>query len=306
MANFRDLLKRVKAEITETSPEDVRARLEAGDEIFVLDVREDEEVQNGTLPGARHVSRAHFESRVEDALPDKEAPTVVYCASGTRSAFAARTLRELGYANVSSMAGGFTRWKDLGYDFEIPRVLDASQRDRYSRHLILPGVGEEGQRKILDSKVLCIGAGGLGSPALLYLAAAGVGTIGIVDSDRVEENNLQRQIIHNTDRIGQLKVASAKQSLTTLNPGVNVVEHPVRIDDQNASEIISAYDLVVDGCDNFDTRYVVNDTAVALGKPVVHGSIFQFEGMVSSFVPYEGPCYRCLYPEAPPPELAPT
>ena len=306
MTNFRDLLKQVKEQVGETSAEEVFARLEAPGKPALLDVREDDEVANGIIPGARHLSRAHFESRVEDVLPDKDAEIVVYCQSGVRSAFTARTLLELGYSNVSSMRGGFTRWKDLGYAFSFPRVLDAAQRDRYSRHLILPEVGEAGQTKILDSKVLTIGAGGLGSPALLYLAAAGVGTIGVVDSDVVEANNLQRQVVHNTDRIGMLKAESAKETLTKLNPDVNVVVHPVRIDESNAHELLSAYDLVVDGCDNFDTRYVVNDAAVELRKPVVHGSIFRFEGMASTFIPFEGPCYRCLYPEAPPPELAPT
>src|ERR687895_2856302 len=306
MANFRDLLRQVKEEIGETTPEAVKDRLDGGDMLSLLDVREQEEVEDGIIPRARHLGRAHFESRVEDVLPDKDAEVVVYCASGVRSAFAAKTLKELGYNKVSSMAGGFTRWKDLGYEYDFPRVLDASQRDRYSRHLILPEVGEEGQMKMLDSKVLCIGAGGLGSPALLYMAAAGVGTIGIVDSDRVEENNLQRQIVHDTERIGMLKAESAKEALTKLNPDVKVEQHPFRIDESNAREIMSGYDLIVDGCDNFDTRYVVNDAAVALRKPVIHGSIFRFEGMASTFVPYEGPCYRCLYPEAPPPELAPT
>ncbi len=306
MTNFRDLLGQVKSQIEETTPHHVRGKLQRGDLVNILDVREPDEVAQGAIPGAKHLSRAHFESRVEDALPDKEAPVVVYCGSGVRSAFAARTLQELGYENVVSMNGGFTRWKDLGFDYEIPRVLDASQRDRYSRHLTLPEVGEEGQLKLLNAKVLSIGAGGLGSPALLYLAAAGVGTIGIVDSDVVEENNLQRQIIHNTERIGMLKVDSAQEALTKLNPDVNVVTHPFRIEESNAHELIASYDLVVDGCDNFETRYVVNDTAVDLRKPVVHGSIFRFEGMSSTFVPYEGPCYRCLYPEAPPPELAPT
>jgi molybdopterin/thiamine biosynthesis adenylyltransferase len=213
---------------------------------------------------------------------------------------------ELGYSNVSHMSGGFNQWRDLGYDFEMPRVLDASQTDRYSRHLILPEVGEEGQMRFLEAKVLCIGAGGLGSPALLYLAAAGVGTIGIVDSDVVEENNLQRQVVHNTDRIGMLKAESAKEALTKLNPDVKVDVHPFRLDASNAKELMSQYDIVVDGCDNFDTRYIVNDTSVELRKPVIHGSIFRFEGMASTFIPFEGPCYRCLYPEAPPPELAPT
>lgn len=306
MSNFRELLQRVKEQIEETTPEEVLSRMSAGADLQLVDVREDHEVQNGMVPGARHVARAHFESRVEDALPDKDAEIIVYCASGVRSAFAARTLQELGYSNVTSMVGGFTRWKDLGYEFRIPRVLSASQRDRYSRHLILPEVGEEGQVKLLDSKVLCIGAGGLGSPALLYLAAAGVGTIGIVDSDVVEDNNLQRQVVHNTDRIGMLKAESAKETIGKLNPDVDVIMHPVRLDASNAKDILGGYDVIVDGCDNFDTRYVVNDASLELGKPVVHGSIFRFEGMASTFVPFDGPCYRCLYPEAPPPELAPT
>jgi sulfur-carrier protein adenylyltransferase/sulfurtransferase len=306
MANFRDLLKRVRSQIKETTPEDVHRGLGVGGGPQLLDVREDDEVRNGIIPGAKHLSRAHFESRVEDVLPTKDGPVVVYCASGVRSAFAAKTLNELGYTDVSSMSGGFTRWKDLGYEFDVPKVLDDAQRDRYSRHLILPEVGEAGQQKILESKVLVIGAGGLGSPTLLYLAAAGVGTIGIVDSDVVEANNLQRQVIHNTERIGVLKVESAKETLTKLNPDVHVIVHPFRIDSDNAHELISQYDMVVDGCDNFDTRYVVNDAAVDLRVPVVHGSIFRFEGMASTFIPFEGPCYRCLYPEAPPPELAPT
>jgi sulfur-carrier protein adenylyltransferase/sulfurtransferase len=306
MSNFRDLLAQVKAQIQETTPEDVQERLARGEPLKLLDVREDAEVRNGMVPGAHHLSRAHFESRVEDVLEDKDAEIVVYCASGNRSAFATKTLHDLGYSKVSSMAGGFLRWKDLGYRFEIPRVLDASQRDRYSRHLTLPEVGEEGQKKLFDAKVLCIGAGGLGSPALLYLGAAGVGTIGIVDSDVVEENNLQRQIIHNTDRIGRLKVDSAKEEISRLNPDVEVVTHPVRLDEDNAEQILAGYDVIVDGCDNFDTRYVVNDAAIRLRKPVVHGSIFRFEGMASTFDAERGPCYRCLYPEAPPPELAPT
>jgi molybdopterin/thiamine biosynthesis adenylyltransferase/rhodanese-related sulfurtransferase len=306
MSNFRDLLKRVKAEIKETTPEEVYERLDRGARFKILDVREEEEVRNGTVPGAIHLSRAHFESRVEDLLPDKESEVVVYCASGVRSAFAAKTLGELGYSDVTSMKGGFVRWKDLGYGYDIPRVLNSSQKDRYSRHLILPEVGESGQIKLLESKILAIGAGGLGSPALLYLAAAGVGTIGVVDSDVVEANNLQRQVVHNSDRIGMLKAESAKETIEKLNPDVSVAVHPFRIDESNARELISQYDVVVDGCDNFDTRYVVNDAAVELGVPVVHGSIFRFEGMASTFVPFEGPCYRCLYPEAPPPELAPT
>jgi sulfur-carrier protein adenylyltransferase/sulfurtransferase len=306
MSNFRDLLRKVRSEIQEVTPEEVHGLLDSGSRLQILDVREDEEVRNGTLPGARALSRAHFESRAEDMLPDKDLPVVVYCASGVRSAFAAKTLAELGYSSVRSMKGGFTRWKDLGYEFSIPRILSADQKDRYSRHIVLPDVGEAGQKKLLDAKVLVIGAGGLGSPALLYLAAAGVGTIGIVDSDVVEASNLQRQVVHNTDRIGMLKAESAKEALTKLNPDVDVVVHAVRIDASNAHELISRYDVVLDGSDNFDTRYVINDASVDLRVAVVHGSIFRFEGMASTFVPYEGPCYRCLYPEAPPAELAPT
>ena len=306
MTNFRDLYRRARSEVGEVTPEEVRARLDSGSRPVLLDVREAEEVARGVLPGARHLSRAHFESRVEDVLPDKQAEVVVYCASGVRSVFAARTLAELGYANAVSMAGGFVRWADLGYPYDVPRTLDAAQRDRYSRHLILPEVGEKGQTKLLGSKVLCIGAGGLGSPALLYLAAAGVGTIGIVDSDTVEVSNLQRQVIHDTGKVDQLKAESAREAINRLNPDVRVEVHAFRIDSSNARDLISRYDVVVDGCDNFDTRYVVNDTAVELRVPVVHGSIFRFEGMASTFVPFEGPCYRCLYPEAPPPELAPT
>ena len=306
MTNFRDLFKQVKGEIQEVSPEDIRGRLEQGDSFQLLDVREQDEVSHGIVPTARHLSRAHFESRVEDVLPDKDAEVVVYCATGVRSVFATKTLHELGYGRVSSMSGGFTRWKDLGFDFEVSIVLDAAQRDRYSRHILLPEVREEGQLKLLGSKVLSIGAGGLGSPALLYLAAAGVGTIGIVDSDVVESSNLQRQVIHTTDRIGVLKAESAKEAIHSLNPDVQVDVHAFRIDGSNATDLMSQYDVVVDGCDNFDTRYVVNDAAVSLRKPVIHGSIFRFEGMASTFIPYEGPCYRCLYPEAPPPELAPT
>ena len=306
MANFRDLYRQLREEIGEVTPEDVKQRLDQGESLELLDVREQEEVSLGKLPTAHHLSRAHFESRAEDVLPDKDAEVVVYCATGVRSIFAARTLQELGYSNVISMKGGFVRWKDLGYDYAVPSFLDHDKRDRYSRHLLLPEVGEPGQIKLLESKVLVIGAGGLGSPALEYLAAAGVGTIGIVDSDVVEASNLQRQVIHSTEKVGVLKAESAKEFIEKLNPDVDVKVHAFRIDDSNARDLMSQYDLVVDGCDNFDTRYVVNDVSVELRKPVIHGSIFRFEGMVSTFVPFEGPCYRCLYPEAPPPELAPT
>lgn len=306
MANYRDLLKQVKDEVKRTTVDEVRARLDRGERLQLLDVREDDETQDGILPGAKTLSRAHFESRVEDLLPDKDAEVLIYCASGQRSAFAARTLGELGYTNVFSIDGGFNRWKDLGFRFDVPKALSSDQRHRYSRHILLPEVGQEGQLKLLDAKVLLIGAGGLGSPAALYLAAAGVGTIGIVDSDIVEESNLQRQVIHDSDTLGVLKAESAKERILRLNKDVTVITHPVRLDTTNVHDLIRNYDIVLDGSDNFDTRYALNDAAVALRIPVVHGSIFRFEGMVSTFVPYEGPCYRCLYPEAPPPELAPS
>jgi molybdopterin/thiamine biosynthesis adenylyltransferase/rhodanese-related sulfurtransferase len=306
VTNFRDLLKQLREDIPQVDPEVIKGRLDERDPIVVLDVREDDEISNGIVPGARTLSRAHFESRIEDVVPDKSAEVVVYCATGVRSAFAARTMLELGYDNVSNMRGGFSRWKDLGFEFDVPKILEPAQRDRYARHLILKEVGEVGQQKLLDAKVLSIGAGGLGSPALLYLAAAGVGTIGIVDSDVVEASNLQRQIIHNTDRIGMSKAESAKGVLEKLNPDVKVEMHPFRMDANNVKELISQYDVIIDGSDNFETRYVLNDAAVELRKPVVHGSIFRFEGMVSTFIPFDGPCYACLYPEAPPPELAPN
>lgn len=306
MANYRELLKQVKDEVRRTTVDELRSRLQSGERIKLLDVREDDETQDGILPGAHTLSRAHFESRVEDTLPDKDEEVILYCASGARSAFAARTLGELGYTNVVSLDGGFNRWKDLGYEYDVPKALSSDQRHRYSRHILLPEVGQAGQLKLLEAKVLLIGAGGLGSPAALYLAAAGVGTIGIVDSDVVEESNLQRQVIHDVDSLGVLKAESAKERIQKLNRDVKVITHAVRLDTGNVTELIRDYDVVIDGSDNFDTRYALNDAAVPLGIPVVHGSIFRFEGMVSTFVPYEGPCYRCLYPEAPPPELAPS
>jgi molybdopterin/thiamine biosynthesis adenylyltransferase len=252
------------------------------------------------------IPRGHLESQVEGRLTDKSAPVIVMCAGGVRSAFAARTLQELGYADVVSMAGGFNRWKDEGRDWKRPEVLSPEQRNRYSRHLLLPEVGEEGQQKLLGAKVLLLGAGGLGSPAALYLAAAGVGTIGIVDMDVVDESNLQRQILHNVDRVGERKVDSAKKTLTLLNPDVNVITHDVRLDASNMERIIGDYDIVVDGADNFPVRYMLNDASVKLGIPVVHGSIFRFEGQVTVFDPRNGPTYRDMLPEPPPPELAPS
>jgi molybdopterin/thiamine biosynthesis adenylyltransferase/rhodanese-related sulfurtransferase len=272
----------------------------------VLDVREPDEYEQGAIPGSIHIPRGQLESNIEGRVPGHDTPLVVFCAGGTRSAFAAKTLDELGYTDVVSVKGGFNKWKDEGRDWKAPRVLNPDQRNRYQRHLLLPEVGEEGQLKLLDAKVLLLGAGGLGSPAALYLAAAGVGTIGIIDMDVVDESNLQRQILHNMDRIGDRKVDSAKKTLTSLNPDVNVVTHDVRLDASNVVSILSDYDLVVDGTDNFPTRYMVNDASVKLGIPVVHGSIFRFDGMVTVFDPRRGPTYRDMVPEPPPAELAPS
>ncbi len=272
----------------------------------MLDVREPDEYEQGAIPGSIHIPRGQLESNIEGRVPDHDTPLVVFCAGGVRSAFAAKTLDQLGYTDVVSVKGGFNKWKDEDRDWKAPRVLAPEQRNRYQRHLLLPEVGEEGQLKLLDAKVLLLGAGGLGSPAALYLAAAGVGTIGIIDMDVVDESNLQRQILHNMDRIGDRKVDSAKKTLTSLNPDVNVVTHDVRLDAGNVLSILEGYDLVVDGTDNFPTRYMVNDASVKLGIPVVHGSIFRFDGMVTVFDPRRGPTYRDMVPEPPPAELAPS
>jgi molybdopterin/thiamine biosynthesis adenylyltransferase/rhodanese-related sulfurtransferase len=304
MATFRDLLTSAKAEITEVSTEDASAHIADG--YAVLDVREPDEYQEGAIPGAIHIPRGHLEAQVEGRLVDKSQPVVIYCAGGVRSAFAAKTMQELGYEQVESMAGGFGRWKDEGRDWKQPASLTPEQMNRYKRHLLLPEVGIEGQKKLLDAKVLMLGAGGLGSPAALYLAAAGVGTIGIVDMDDVDASNLQRQILHNIDRIGDRKVDSAKKTLSMLNPDVDVVTYDTRLDASNIMDIIAGYDVIVDGADNFPSRYLLNDASVKLGIPVVHGSIFRFEGMVSVFHPTEGPTYRDMVPEPPPAELAPS
>jgi molybdopterin/thiamine biosynthesis adenylyltransferase/rhodanese-related sulfurtransferase len=304
MATFRDLLSAAKSSITEIDTDAAAAKIDDG--ALILDVREPDEYEEGTIPGAIHIPRGHLEAQVEGRLLDKDAPVVVYCAGGVRSAFAARTLNELGYENAFSMAGGYGRWKDEGRDWKKPITLTPEQNNRYKRHLLLPEVGTEGQLKLLDAKVLMLGAGGLGSPAALYLAAAGVGTLGIVDMDDVDASNLQRQILHNMDRIGDRKVDSAKKTLVSLNPDVNVVTYDTRLDATNIMEIIEGYDVIVDGADNFPSRYLLNDASVKLGIPVVHGSIFRFEGMVSVFHPTEGPTYRDMVPEPPPAELAPS
>ncbi|MDQ1534511.1 MAG: sulfur-carrier protein adenylyltransferase/sulfurtransferase [Actinomycetota bacterium] len=303
MPSFRDLLNQTKSQIEEIDPAEAERRLPGS---TFLDVRELDEFEQGMIPGAVFIPRGHLESQAENKLPGRDVPIVVYCAGGTRSAFAAKTLSDLGYTNVVSMAGGFGRWKNEGRAWITPAVLSPEQRIRYGRHILLPEVGEAGQQRLLESKVLLLGAGGLGSPAALYLAAAGVGTLGIVDMDVVDSSNLQRQILHNVERIGDRKVDSAKKTLTALNPDVDVVTYDVRLGADNILDIISGYDVVVDGTDNFPTRYLLNDASLLARVPVVHGSIFRFEGQVTVFKPYEGPCYRCLLPEPPPPELAPS
>ena len=305
MASFRDLLSQAKSSIDEVDTNEAQRRIAAGG-VVVLDVREPDEYEQGALPNVLHIPRGHLEAQIEGRITDKSMPVIVYCAGGVRSAFDAKTLGELGYTNVVSMDGGFGRWKDEGKPWKAPISLTADQKNRYQRHLLLPEVGIEGQAKLLGSKVLMLGAGGLGSPAALYLAAAGVGTIGIVDMDVVDASNLQRQILHNLDRIGDRKVDSAKKTLTLINPDVNVVTYDTRLDASNIMDIIAGYDVIVDGADNFPSRYLLNDASVKLGIPVVHGSIFRFEGMVSVFHPLEGPTYRDMVPEPPPAELAPS
>jgi molybdopterin/thiamine biosynthesis adenylyltransferase/rhodanese-related sulfurtransferase len=305
MATFRDLLQQTKARIREVDTTTAEGSLGTPG-LILLDVREPDEYEQGAIPHAVHIPRGHLESQVETKLPDKTAPVLIYCAGGVRSAFAADTLTQLGYTDVVSMAGGFNKWKNEGRRWEAPRALSPDQRNRYQRHLLLPEVDEAGQLKLLDAKVLLIGAGGLGSPAALYLAAAGVGTLGIIDMDVVDASNLQRQILHNMDRIGERKVDSAKKTLTALNPDVNVVTYDVRLGADNVLSIFDGYDVIVDGTDNFPTRYLVNDASLKLDIPVVHGSIFRFEGQASVYLPHRGPCYRCQVPEPPPAELAPS
>ncbi len=307
-----EFIRQIKSQIAQVDPGDVHSALpgngngNGSGDIALIDVRENEEVARGIIPGATHISRGYLESRIDGTVADRSTRVVVYCASGSRSALAAKTLQDLGYENVASMTGGYTLWKDRGYDVEVPRVMTPEQRERYSRHMLVPEIGAEGQQKLLDAKVLLLGAGGLGSPTALYLAAAGVGTIGIVDDDVVDLSNLQRQVIHTTDRIGTPKVDSAQETMNALNPDVNVVKYQTRIDASNIMEIIEGYDVIVDGVDNFPTRYLLNDASVRLKIPVVSASILGFDGQLSVFAPYDGPCYRCLYPVPPPAELAPS
>jgi len=307
MATYRELLGQIKAEIDEVRPTEAAELLESADAPLVVDVRERDEWDEGHLPDAVHIPRGSLESRIERAAPDHDTSIVVYCAVGARSAFAVKTLEEMGYTSVVNLAGGIVEWKRSGLPTVVSSTLGPAQRSRYSRHLLIPEIGEEGQNRLLDSRILAIGAGGLGSPALLYLAAAGVGTLGIVDDDLVDATNLQRQVVHSTERLGEPKAESAKRTIEALNPDVQVRVFRERLTSENADRILDeGWDVIVDGADNFPTRYLVNDASVWHGIPVVHGSIFRFEGQVTVFKPHESPCYRCLFPYPPPPELAPS
>lgn len=306
MTSFSDHLQQVKASIKEIDAKEVKRRVDKKEDMFLIDVRARDESSDGHIPGAELIPRGFLDMRIENVTTDRSAPIVVYCAGGTRSALAAKTLQELGYEHVESMAGGFAAWKQAGYKFDVPHQFTSEQLSRYSRHLLVPEVGEKGQAALLGAKVLMLGAGGLGSPAALYLAAAGVGTLGIIDDDVVDRSNLQRQVVHTDDRVGTSKVESAEKTLRALNPDVKVVPFVTRLTSENALEIFEGWDVIIDGGDNFPTRYLVNDAAVHLNIPIVHGSVYRFEGQVTTFVPHEGPCYRCLYPEPPPPEFAPS
>ena len=303
---IQDLMANLRRHIKEVAPAEVNSMREADQSVVVIDVRERDEVEQGYIPGAIHIPRGFLELRIENTVPDRQARIVTYCAGGNRSLFAAESLQRLGYECVASMVGGFTRWRNEGHEITTPRSLSEADRRRYMRHLVIPEVGEEGQLKLLDGRVLLVGAGGLGCPAAFYLAAAGVGTLGIVDFDTVDETNLQRQILHTADRIGTPKTESARQSLHALNPGIKVVPIEARLTSENVESIFRDFDIILDGSDNFPTRYLVNDACVLLGKPNVHGSVFRFEGQVTVFYPPHGPCYRCLYPEPTPVELAPS
>jgi molybdopterin/thiamine biosynthesis adenylyltransferase len=306
MKSYRDLVAEAKRAVPEVTVEDVHVRLAKGEDLAVIDVRDPDEYREGAVAGAVPISRGFLEFKVPEAFPDPETPIVLYCLSGLRSLLAAKALHDLGYARVASMAGGIRRWKELKLPLVKDEPLTADQMERYSRHFMLTQVGERGQKQLLRSRVLLIGAGGLGSPAGLYLAAAGVGTLGLVDSDVVDLSNLQRQVLHRTPDVGRPKVESARDTIQALNPDVTVVPYNERLAVDNIERIVKDYDLVVDGSDNFATRYLVNDACYLAGKPNVHGSIFQFEGMVTVLAPGRGPCYRCLYPVPPPAGLVPS
>ncbi|HVU00970.1 MAG TPA: molybdopterin-synthase adenylyltransferase MoeB [Polyangiaceae bacterium] len=304
--SYADLFQEVRKSVKVISLDDMKKRLESSTPPTLVDCREKEEFRAGFIPGAIHMARAYLEQQFEQKLPNRDAEIIIYCQSGNRSAFAAKSLQDLGYTNVWTANPGFVRWKDLRYPVELPAQLTESQRDRYSRHILLPEVGEKGQEKLLQAKVLLLGAGGLGCPAAVYLAAAGVGTIGLVDADTVDASNLQRQILHATSRVGMPKVDSAETAIKDLNPDVKVVKYQERLNSENVDRIFKGWDVIIDGCDNFPTRYLVNDASLFHKIPVVHGSIFRFDGQVTTFKPFEGPCYRCLYPEPPPAHLAPS
>jgi len=305
--SFRELLKETRGGVAEISADELKKKLDEKAPVAIVDIREKDEIVQGHLPQTTFIPRGYLEIRIEERVPDRATEVVLYCATGIRSVLAVKALREMGYEKVSSLKGGFSHWKDVGYPYVVPQVLDASLRKRYDRHLRIPEVGEEGQLKLLNAKVLLIGAGGLGSPAALYLAAAGVGTLGLIDSDVVDESNLQRQVLHATDRIGTPKVDSAEKTIKGLNPNVVVKKFKERLTSQNVLRVFEGFDIVVDGSDNFATRYLVNDACVLKKIPNVHGSIFRFEGQLTVFAPsLGGPCYRCLYPEPPPPDLAPN
>ncbi len=303
---YKQLMEEARQTIPEVTVDEVKNRVERGEKWALLDVREREEYREGHLDGALSLPRGFLEMRVEEAVPDKSAPIIAYCAGGVRSLIAARTLKEMGYENVVSMSGGYTAWKNAGYKWVADRQFTPEQITRYARHFTLPEVGEKGQAKLMDGKILCIGAGGLGSPVAFYLAAAGVGTIGIIDHDVVDMSNLQRQILHTNDRVGMPKVESAQKTLNALNPDVKIVQFNERLSSENVMRIIKDFDIIVNGCDNFPTRYLINDACVMAKKPLVDGSIFQFEGQATVFYPGRGPCYRCLFPEPPPPGAAPS
>jgi molybdopterin/thiamine biosynthesis adenylyltransferase/rhodanese-related sulfurtransferase len=295
----------VRAPIEEIEPFEAEQEIEGGD-VVLIDVREPHEHQESHLDGDTLVPPALLKDEIGAAAPDKSARTILYCRSGNRSAIAAAQMEGMGYEDVASMAGGILAWQEQGLPVVAVEGMSPEQRDRYSRHTLLPEVGVEGQLKLLDAKVLLLGAGGLGAPTALYLAAAGIGTLGLVDDDLVDASNLQRQVIHNTERIGESKTSSARATIEALNPDVKVVEHNTRLDASNILDVIRDYDVIVDGADNFPTRYLLNDASVRLRKPVVSASILSFDGQISTFVPFEGPCYRCLYPTPPPAELAPS
>ena len=302
----RDLLSAARAVVPEVTVADVERDRAGAHPRLLLDVRDRDEFEQGYIPGATHLSKGNLEMNIEARIPDRTTPITLYCASGNRSLFAGRTLQTMGYEDVVSLAGGFNAWKQKGLAFDTPRTFTPEQKIRYSRHFLVGEVGEKGQAKLLDAKVLVIGAGGLGAPVLLYLAAAGVGTIGIVDFDTVDLSNLQRQVIHTTDRIGLPKTESAKIAIAAMNPDVRVIEHREMLNSENAARLFEQYDIIVNGCDNFPTRYLTNDVAIWTRKPVVDGGIFQFDGTVTTIIPFQSPCYRCRYPVPPPPEEAPS